>query len=211
MIDTAFRNRLEAWFRRRVGDLSLAEDLTQETLLRALVGRDRAAAAGAVFHPGPAWWFKTARSVLIDAYRARGRRRSRLSPLSAFENDQGELALAAPDSLRPEGAAETAETALPPAYREVVTAGLAGGEPQSVWAQKRGLSPNTVKTRWARGKARLRTRGMRPPIRPQPLRYCRCKRASAVKRIARVQLSVPPLRRIKVRKSIQKAPCKFSG
>ena len=65
----AVRAQLHAFLARRVESPEVADDLTQDVLVRLLVHKDEA-----VEHP-TAWLYRVARNVLIDHYRARGSQR----------------------------------------------------------------------------------------------------------------------------------------
>jgi RNA polymerase sigma factor (sigma-70 family) len=65
----AVRARLHAFLARRVESPEVADDLTQDVLLRLLQHKD-----GSVEHP-TAWLYRVARNVLIDHYRTRASQR----------------------------------------------------------------------------------------------------------------------------------------
>lgn len=72
-----FRPRLFEYFLRRLRDRQLAEDLVQETLLRAVQTRNRVPESDL-----PSWMFGIARRCCFEARRAanRARRRDRIPP-----------------------------------------------------------------------------------------------------------------------------------
>lgn len=73
---------VHAFLLRRCGDVSLAEDLTQEVFVAAAT---RFRDAGEV--PRPAWLYHTARSRLIDHWRRRARRDRKLRLVGASDRD----------------------------------------------------------------------------------------------------------------------------
>lgn len=98
--DPALRQRLMAFFLRRVGSPSDAEDLTQEALAR-LLGSERFAEVleGEDSEPADAYAFRVARNLLLDRARSGARWRFR-----DWEEDDGALpaasAVEAPDADR---------------------------------------------------------------------------------------------------------------
>lgn len=85
------RSPLVAWFRRRVGDASEAEDLAQESFLRVAQRSD----GDGVAH-FEAYLFRTARSVLADRRRRRITRHAEAHTVLHPEHDEGQDA----DALR---------------------------------------------------------------------------------------------------------------
>jgi RNA polymerase sigma-70 factor (ECF subfamily) len=138
---------LLAFFRRRVGDEHLAEDLLQETFLRI---HDGLAGLEDEERLAP-WVFRIARRTLADHARS-----SRGEPLAETE----ELAQPEPDAqnLNREVEGWLAEMAaqLPPEYRQAVELAELEGLTQAEVAQHLGLSLSGAKSRVQRGRARLR-------------------------------------------------------
>lgn len=139
-----------------VGDKSEAEDVVQETHLRALTHLDQFAGRAKF-----ATWLSR-----ISIYEALGRlrRRRRLESTDAAE-DRWSAAMQCPGSLDPEQQAIGAELAavlqasvrgLPRAYRSVVVARLIHDLTTLETCQRLKLSEETVKTRLHRAKAMLR-------------------------------------------------------
>lgn len=139
-----------------VRDRQLAEDLTQETFLVAWRSIDQVTDA-AGFRP---WLFTVARTVALDAHRARSRRK-RSAPL--MSDDAAPMAAAA--SLTPEQSADRREQCqraldalamLPAEYREPLSLRyLAGADYQTIGRQL-GLSNGSLRGLLGRGMTRLR-------------------------------------------------------
>ncbi len=130
------------------GNVHDADDLVQETLLRALKAQDR-------FQPGTnlhAWLFTILRNVFLNAQRAKKR---------FVDVDDGDLAgmlwTAPPQEGRLEYRAfQAAFRKLSFAHREVlVLAGVEGLDYAAI-AERIGCRPGTVKSRVNRARAQLR-------------------------------------------------------
>jgi RNA polymerase sigma-70 factor, ECF subfamily len=150
----AVRARLHAFLARRVESPEVADDLTQEVLLRLLQHQD-----GSVDNP-TAWLYRVARNVLIDYYRSRGSQRRFAS---------GDLAAAAtvlaeepftddPQAVQRElaGCLRSLVDQLAEPYRSAVTAVDLDGHTQTEVAQALGLSVSGMKSRVQRGRRQLR-------------------------------------------------------
>lgn len=148
----AMRARLHAFIARRVESPDVADDLTQEVLLRLLAHDD-----GRVADP-TAWLYRVARNVIIDHYRTRGGWR-RL--------DDGDLAPAVPaeDPFADDPQAAHRELAgclgslvdqLAEPYRSAVTAVDLHGQTHIAVAHAVGLSVSGVKSRVQRGRRQVR-------------------------------------------------------
>jgi RNA polymerase sigma-70 factor, ECF subfamily len=128
------------WFVQRLarGDRQLAEDIVQETLLRAWRhARDLPADA---VRP---WLFTTARHLVIDNYRARSVRPAEVSPdqieATAVVDDLDDVldAVLVADAL----------SALSPAHRAVLIDCFYRGRTAAEIAMERGLPPGTARSR----------------------------------------------------------------
>ncbi len=142
-------------------DRDTAEDLTQETFLRALRGlgglRDRAALV--------AWLDRVAANVFLDWVRAEGRRR--LACTGGQEGQDAGLVAEIPDpGMRVDRRVEQAQMSkcvrgfvdeLPDDYRAVILLHDAYGLSSGEIAEILGVSVATAKIRIHRGRARLRT------------------------------------------------------
>jgi RNA polymerase sigma-70 factor (ECF subfamily) len=120
------------------GDRQLAEDIVQETLLRAWKNADRVPARSR--RP---WLFVTARHLVIDAYRARRSRpdevTSELVALTAGDDDLDASldAIVVGDALR----------TLSPEHRTVLFDSYYRGQTANQIAEARGIPPGTVRSR----------------------------------------------------------------
>jgi RNA polymerase sigma-70 factor (ECF subfamily) len=120
------------------GDRQLAEDIVQETLLRAWKNADRVPARSR--RP---WLFVTARHLVIDAYRARQSRpaevTAELIDLTAKDDDlEAALdAIVVVDALR----------TLSPEHRAVLFDSYYRGQTANQIAESRGIPPGTVRSR----------------------------------------------------------------
>ncbi len=155
------RSRIYRYLLSMARDPDVAEDLTQETFLRALRGlgalRDRAALVS--------WLYRLATNVFLDRVRAEGRRR-----LVYVDGHGGEGAgpiEEIPDpAARVDRRAEQAEMSecvrgfldeLPDDYRAVILLHDAHGLSSREIAEILGVPVATAKIRIHRGRARLRT------------------------------------------------------
>lgn len=120
------------------GDRQLAEDIVQETLLRAWKTADRVPAQSR--RP---WLFVTARHLVIDAYRARQSRptevTAELMDLTATEDDLDAAldAIVVADALR----------TLSSEHRAVLFDSYYRGQTANQIAEARGIPPGTVRSR----------------------------------------------------------------
>ncbi|HEV3409219.1 MAG TPA: sigma-70 family RNA polymerase sigma factor [Chthoniobacterales bacterium] len=139
--------RLPAYFRRRVSDSALVEDLTQETLVRAFRARERLR-EDACFE---AWLFRIAHHTAVDYYR-------RNSPTTLSDDDLPyEHAVDGNDvrAVLVSSARCYLET-LPRAYRDPVHLAEYEGLPHVDVARRLGLSLTAAKSRVRRGKIMVR-------------------------------------------------------
>jgi RNA polymerase sigma-70 factor, ECF subfamily len=120
------------------GDRQLAEDIVQETLLRAWKNADRVPTQSR--RP---WMFVTARHLVIDAYRARQARpaevTAELIDLTANDDDLD----ATLDSIVVADALRT----LSPEHRVVLFDSYYRGQTANQIAEARGIPPGTVRSR----------------------------------------------------------------
>ena len=121
------------------GDRALAEDVVQETLLRAWRHADELSPEGV--RP---WLFTTARRLVIDAYRARSARPAEAPP------DALNTAVDAADSIDAALSAAVvidAMQALTPAHRAVLIDTFYRGRTAAEIAAERGLPVGTARSR----------------------------------------------------------------
>jgi RNA polymerase sigma-70 factor, ECF subfamily len=136
------RSALTAYVRRLMrGDEQLAEDIVQETLLRAWKHADRVPAASR--RP---WLFVTARHLVIDMYRAR---RSRPTEVGADLLGHASDAVADDDLDRALDAVLVTEAlgALTAKHRSVLVDCYYRGQTAAQIAEARGLPVGTVRSR----------------------------------------------------------------
>ena len=137
-----------AFTRKRVGDPHLAEDLVQESLVKAL-GADRKPRDG---EDTVAWFYRILRRTIIDLYR---RRAARSRALDRFEQEL-------PESPNPSATRVLCAClkrllpAVPEAYRELVERIDLQGEDPSLVAQELGLTRNNLTVRLHRARRHLR-------------------------------------------------------
>jgi RNA polymerase sigma-70 factor, ECF subfamily len=155
------RSRLYRYLLSMARDPDVAEDLTQETLLRALRGlgalRDRAALVS--------WLDRVATNVFLDWVRAEGRR-PLAYPGGHDAGGAGLIAEIADPGMRVDRRVEQAQMSacvrgfvdeLPDDYRAVILLHDAHGLSSHEIAGILGVSVATAKIRIHRGRARLRT------------------------------------------------------
>jgi RNA polymerase sigma-70 factor, ECF subfamily len=151
----AVRARLHAFLARRVESPEVADDLTQDVLLRLLQHQD-----GLVDNP-TAWLYRVARNVLIDHYRTRAsqRRRHTGDPTTAATVLADEPFADDPQATQRElaGCLRSLVDQLAEPYRSAVTAVDLDGQTQADAARRSGLSVSGMKSRVQRGRRQLRT------------------------------------------------------
>jgi RNA polymerase sigma-70 factor, ECF subfamily len=150
----AVRARLHAFLARRVESPEVADDLTQDVLLRLLQHRDTA-----VEHP-TAWLYRVARNVLIDHYRTRASQQRLTSgdPATAATAPAEEPFADDPQAAQRElaGCLRSLVDQLAEPYRSAVTAVDLDGQTQAEVARRLGLSVSGMKSRVQRGRHQLR-------------------------------------------------------
>jgi putative glutamine amidotransferase len=143
----AHRQPIERHLRRRVGDRSLAEDLTQEVFLRAW----RHAPADLPEPRLRAWLYRVATNVAIDALRAR---RPHDDPV-LLETLGSHAAAAADDDRDERLAIEAALAQIPARERALVTLQFAGYGPTEA-ARLLETTPEAARKRLTRARERFR-------------------------------------------------------
>jgi RNA polymerase sigma-70 factor, ECF subfamily len=139
--------RLPAYFRRRVSDAAVVEDLTQETLLKAFRGRAALREAARI----EAWVYGIAHHTLVDHYRHRPPSTTLCHHLPhehAADRSDVEAVLIA--------SARCYLETLPSAYRDPVYLAEYEGFAHSEVADRLGLSLAATKSRVRRGKIMVR-------------------------------------------------------
>jgi len=147
------RPRLRAFIARRVESPDIAEDLTQDVLLRLVKSKE-----GHLENP-TAWLYRVARNVIIDHYRSR-RTEPLLDPAGAVSPDPAEDPFAEdPQEAHRElaGCLRSLVAELDEPYRSAITAVDLDGQTQTEFAHTTGLSISGMKSRVQRGRHQLRT------------------------------------------------------
>lgn len=139
-----------AFARKRVGDPHLAEDLVQESLLKAIKADRRPAGSEDTVR----WFYRILRRSIIDLYRRDDTRVRTLNklleswPAEAEPADERHLCRCFKKLL----------PALPPHYRELLQRIDLDGEKVAAVAENLGLSVNNVNVRLHRARRDLRKR-----------------------------------------------------
>jgi RNA polymerase sigma factor (sigma-70 family) len=143
------RDRFLGYLRKRVDDPELAEDILQDSLLRALQAaptirqRDRLVP----------WFYTVLHNAIVDAYRRRGIETRRTAPLEGVEvaeDVEDEAALCA--------CFEPLVATLKPEYAELIRTVELGGETPETAADRLGLTPVNLRVRRHRARQALRRR-----------------------------------------------------
>lgn len=144
------RRRLVRYVRALVGDPALAEDVVQETLLKALRAAPDATDEDAL----TGWLFRVARNAVVDAHRRRQREASRLDRYAA----EAEAALTPEDEAVLCACYRALLPTLAPEYAELIEAVELGGETPEAAAGRLGITRNNLKVRRHRARRQLRER-----------------------------------------------------
>ena len=141
------RDRFLAYIRKRVDDPELAEDILQDSLLRAI----RAAPDLRDEERLIPWFYRVLQNAVVDAYRRRGVERSRIvvadvPEVAAEPEDDSELC-ACFERLVPTLKAE---------YADLIQAVELGDEAPEQAAGRLGITPNNLKVRRHRARQALR-------------------------------------------------------
>ena len=138
-----------AFARKRVGDPHLAEDVVQDSLLKAL----RSARKPARDEDVIAWFYRILRRSIVDLYR---RRDVRVRALEQFHVDLPQQ----PDATAERVLCQCVKRllhGLPDQYRDVLQRIDLDGASSADAASALGLTPNNVTVRLHRARQRLRT------------------------------------------------------
>ncbi len=141
------QERLRSYLLKHVSDRALAEDLLQDVFVKAL----RFERSGRRIENWSGWLYATARTTLIDHYRASGR--------TLVELDENTPNDDADDTrLHQEIAACMAMFVeqLPAMYRDTLVATDLQGQTMRVVAEQQGVSVSAIKSRAVRGRAMLK-------------------------------------------------------
>lgn len=147
MLYTNYGGALLAHLRRLVSDPEVAEDLCQETFIKAMRGwhqRDHNASVAA-------WLYRIATNTAYDHLRRR--QRIRFTPLeddAGFESNFGE------SQIHEQEPVHRALALLPPIYRTPLVMHSCDGHTTEEIANKLGCSNSAIKTRLFRARERFR-------------------------------------------------------
>lgn len=144
------RDRLYARAMTLTGNPSDAEDLVQDTLVRAYRFWHQ-------FTPGTnakAWAFTIMRHTFLNACKANGRR-SAVHAAAEHEVDRFTGDVASPEALETAQRVREAVSRLPEAYREAVTLADLEGYSYQETADSLGVATGTVMSRLYRGRRKL--------------------------------------------------------
>jgi RNA polymerase sigma-70 factor, ECF subfamily len=147
----AFNLRLFTFLLRLCRRHDVAEDLLEETWLR-LVKHAPRLREDTVIAP---WLFTVARNVYVSHYRARSLEDPQPGELLALWPDRGATPFDQVAARQLEERMEAALAELPPSYRQVVELVSFDGLRPSEAAERCGVSPETMRQRLSRARARL--------------------------------------------------------
>lgn len=142
------------FLRRRVGDDAVADDLLQQSFMRAVQQAHR------IEQPDQsvAWFYRILRNAVIDYYRAHAAENKKIEAFTQELQTSGDDQTPALDELRPTVCAclQRLLPALRPAYADVLRrVDLQGEEPAAV-AQDVGVTVNNLTVRLHRARQALR-------------------------------------------------------
>jgi RNA polymerase sigma-70 factor, ECF subfamily len=143
------RDRFLGYVRKRVDDPELAEDILQDSFLRAI----QAAPSLRQKDRLVPWFYSVLHNAIIDAYRRRGgenRRVTALDGVDVAEEVEDEAALCA--------CFEPIFATLKPEYAELIRAVDLGGETPEAAAERLGITPVNLRVRRYRARQALRQR-----------------------------------------------------
>ena len=146
---------LRGWFRGRVRDPELVDDLCQETFLRALRGFSRLRDPARF----SAWLYRTAENLLRDHFRRKGRRGDKVVFTGALEGADDGVSVEERLDQHEDAERLLAHVAkLPPRYREPLLLRHAQELSYSEISELLGITENTVRVRIFRARQMLRER-----------------------------------------------------
>jgi RNA polymerase sigma factor (sigma-70 family) len=143
------RDRFLGYVRKRVDDLELAEDILQDSLLRAIQATPNLRQQDRLVP----WFYSVLHNAIIDAYRRRGgesRRVTTLDGVDVAEEVEDKAALCA--------CFEPLVSTLKPEYAELIRAVDLGGEAPEAAAERLGVTPVNLRVRRHRARQALRQR-----------------------------------------------------
>ena len=138
---------LRNYLRKRVPDVSLADDLLQDIFVKALQSRQ----SGQQIDNLSGWLYAVARTTLADHLRIKGIETAQLNDnLPEDETEDLQLHQEISSCLKP------FIEDLSPVYRDTLIATGIEGETHSAYAKKLGVSTSAIKSRVVRGRAMLK-------------------------------------------------------
>ena len=135
------------YIRRRISDPDLAEDILQDSLLRAM----RAAPELRDEERIVPWFYRVLQNAIVDAYRHRGVERAHL-----VGGEIPEIAAEPEDDVELCACFERLVPTLKPEYAELIRAVELRNEPPTAAASRLGITPNNLKVRRHRARQALR-------------------------------------------------------
>jgi RNA polymerase sigma-70 factor, ECF subfamily len=147
------RGKFLDYIRRRIADPELAEDILQESLLRAI----RAASSVRDDDRLVPWFRRVLQNAIVDAHRRREVERKYLVDEGAAEEPSVELEDLEDDTTLCACFQDLIPT-LKPEYAEIILAVELGNEAPETAAERLGITPNNLKVRRHRARQALRRR-----------------------------------------------------
>ncbi|MGD9728015.1 MAG: sigma-70 family RNA polymerase sigma factor [Nitrospiraceae bacterium] len=150
-----YEPEFRAFLRRRLNDDTVAEDLLQQSLLRALEQQHTLHNKESIV----AWFYRVLRNALVDYYRARAAETRKAEGLHQELNARDEQAVPSPDEIKPTVCA-CLERLLPgirPAYAELLRRIDLQGESLDTVAKDLQLTKNNLTVRLHRARQALRS------------------------------------------------------
>ncbi len=147
------REHLLAFIRSKVADPELAEDILQESLLRAL----RAAPELRDEEKLVSWLFQIVRNAITDTYRRRATATDVRARYTAEQQAAGDDVMTPEDEARLCACVLNVVPTLKPEYAAVVEADLAGRDTATL-TEELGITANNLKVRRHRAHRQLRER-----------------------------------------------------
>jgi RNA polymerase sigma-70 factor (ECF subfamily) len=143
------RDRFLGYVRKRVADPDLAEDIVQDSLLRAIQAAPDLRQQDRLIP----WFYSVLRNAIVDAYRRRGVASQHVVPLDGLDvaDEPEDVALAC-------ACFEPLISTLKPEYAELIRTVELGSERPEDAARRLGVTPNTLKVRRYRARQALRQR-----------------------------------------------------
>jgi RNA polymerase sigma-70 factor, ECF subfamily len=151
----AGRDKFLAYVGSRIADPDLAEDVLQDSLLKAL----RAAPELKDESRLVPWFYRVLQNAIVDAYRRRGVERAHVTGLDPQDADALEAEAVAPEDEAVLCACfQPLVGALKPEYAELIQSLDLRGEAPEAAAERLGITANNLKVRRHRARQALRKR-----------------------------------------------------